>query len=323
MHFGQGKWYPGESLPRWALGCYWRKDGEPIWRNPELIADDEPRLTAPTPPRPEAFITNLAERLDVCPDHVVPGYEDTWYYLWKERRLPVNVDPLKSNLENEEERKRLARIFEHGLSQVVGYALPIRPIYSDGVTTRWESGRWLLRQENMFLLPGDSPMGLRLPLDSLPWYASDDTNPWQERDPLAPRGPLPSRACDEANGNGYARPAGHGPLSPTVAAEQSLGMPLGPSTFTATTLKQVPGIIPADAGPTRGRCIGRRRCVNAPSPSPRRSSPRPRRRPSARRSAWKPAKAACTSSCRRLPGWKITWTSSQPSKTRPKNLPCP
>ena len=106
LHFGQGKWYPGESLPRWALGCYWRKDGEPIWRKPELIAPDGPdhRADAATA---LAFIKNLAERLDLRPDCIVPGYEDTWYYLWKERRLPANVDPLKSNLENEEERKRL------------------------------------------------------------------------------------------------------------------------------------------------------------------------------------------------------------------------
>ena len=62
-----------------------------------------------------AFIENLAERLQSRAEHVVPGYEDAWYHLWKERRLPVNVNPLKSNLENEEERKRLARIFERGL----------------------------------------------------------------------------------------------------------------------------------------------------------------------------------------------------------------
>ncbi len=177
LHFGQGKWYPGESLPRWALGCYWRKDGEPIWNNPELIAADNTDYRA-NAELAQTFIQHLAERLEVRGEDIVPGYEDTWYYLWKERRLPANVDPLKSNLEDKQERNRLARIFEQGLRHVVGYTLPMRPIYSDATTTRWESGRWLLRQENMFLLPGDSPMGFRLPLDSLPWYASDDTSSW-------------------------------------------------------------------------------------------------------------------------------------------------
>ncbi len=251
LHFGQGKWYPGESLPRWALGCYWRKDGEPIWRKPELIAVDHDQgymVPGPdhraNPATALAFIKNLAERLHVHSDHVLSGYEDTWYHLWKERRLPANVDPLKSHLENEEERKRLARIFEAGLGQVVGYALPIRPIFSDGASTRWESGRWLLRQENMFLLPGDSPMGLRLPLDSLPWYASDDTQGWQERDPLAPRGPLPSRGGNAANRNGHDRPAGDQPSSPSYAPDHLAGVPLGPSTLLAATLEQVAGTVP-------------------------------------------------------------------------------
>ncbi len=209
-------------------------------RKPELIAAEVPDPCA-NAAAALAFITNLAERLELSPDHAMPGYEDTWYYLWKERRLPANVDPLKSNLENEEERKRLAQIFEQGLSQVVGYALPIRPIYSDGTTTRWESGRWLLRQGNLFLLPGDSPMGLRLPLDSLPWYASDDTALWQELDPLAPRGPLPARGWDQANDNGHARPDGHGPLSSTYDPAMSWGS----SAILATEIHQVPGVAPA------------------------------------------------------------------------------
>ena len=251
LHFGQGKWYPGESLPRWALGCYWRKDGEPIWRKPELVAADGPdhRADATTA---LTFIKNLTERLNLRWDHIVPGYEDAWYYLWKERRLPANVDPLKSNLENEEERKRLARIFERGLGRVVGYALPIRPIFSDGASTRWESGRWFLRQENMYLLPGDSPMGYRLPLDSLPWYATDDSIPWPERDPLELRGPLPARGWNAPNRNGPGRPEGLGTLPPTYAPDHFVAAPLGPSTLLATALKQVPGIAPA----TEARLVG-------------------------------------------------------------------
>ena len=111
LHFGQGKWYPGEQLPRWALGCYWRKDGEPIWRNRDLIAADD-RDSRVTTDSARSFINALAERLRVRPDHAIPAYEDAWYYMWKERRLPVNVDPLKSNLADEMERKRLAKVFE-------------------------------------------------------------------------------------------------------------------------------------------------------------------------------------------------------------------
>jgi transglutaminase-like putative cysteine protease len=190
LHFGQGKWYPGESLPRWALGCYWRADGEPIWNDPQLIAEDD-RAYAFGEREAQAFITSLAGRLRVEPQHVVGGYEDVWYYLWKERRLPANVDPLKSNLADAEERTRLARVFEQGLERVVGFALPLRPLANEA-EIRWESGPWTFRAEQMFLIPGDSPMGLRLPLDSILWAAAKDESHLYGRDPFAEWPPLPA-----------------------------------------------------------------------------------------------------------------------------------
>jgi uncharacterized protein (DUF2126 family)/transglutaminase-like putative cysteine protease len=187
LHFGFGKWYPGEPLPRWSLGCYWRADGTPIWLNPRLVADEKFDYGCGTD-QAQNFIQALASRLAVNPYHAIPGFEDVWYYMWRERRLPANVDPLQSKLEDKLERERLARIFESQLGKVTGYALPLR---CD--TGRWQSGRWFFRQENMFLLPGDSPMGLRLPLDSLPWLAPEARQPFYEVDPFAPRPQLPPR----------------------------------------------------------------------------------------------------------------------------------
>src|SRR5258708_37857039 len=91
-HFGQGKWYPGEQLPRWSLNCYWRKDGEPLWANPQLIADERTRYTV-TEDTARRFLVRVAGELGLDPKLVFPAYEDAFYYLWRERRLPANVDP--------------------------------------------------------------------------------------------------------------------------------------------------------------------------------------------------------------------------------------
>ena len=123
LHYGQGKWYPGESLPRWAFSCYWRKDGVPLWKDPSLFADETVDY-GHTDREALRFITALAALLEVDPRFSMAGYEDVWYYLWKERRLPVNVDPLASELSEPEERLRLAKIFEQGLGKIVGYVLP-------------------------------------------------------------------------------------------------------------------------------------------------------------------------------------------------------
>ena len=195
LHHGQGKWYPGEALPRFSFGLFWRKDGHPIWRNPALVADEQKPNHA-TENDAKAFAVRLAGRLGIESRFIVPGYEDVWYYLWKERRLPVNVDPLESKLENAEERKRLARIFEDGLDNVVGFAIPLRrDRYVDG-TGAWVSGPWFFRPERMYLVPGDSPMGYRLPLDSIPWVAKSQYPHMHPQDPWAEQGPLPTGGSD-------------------------------------------------------------------------------------------------------------------------------
>ncbi|HLQ44329.1 MAG TPA: transglutaminase family protein, partial [Planctomycetaceae bacterium] len=189
--YGQGKWYPGEPLPRWAFGCYWRTDGVPLWNDRSLIAgfDHDYGHTAEDA---RAFITALAERLGIDSSFCIPGFEDTWYYRWREQCLSVNVDPLKNQLENPEERRRMARVFNQGLQHVVGYALPLRRGL-EATVPNWESDRWPLRREHLYLIPGDSPMGYRLPLDSLQWEAPEARSAVVALSTFAPRGPLPAR----------------------------------------------------------------------------------------------------------------------------------
>jgi uncharacterized protein (DUF2126 family) len=194
LHFGQGKWYPGEQLPRWALTVAWRADGQPCWADPTLFADerDPPHYTEKDA---ADFITHLAGRLGLDQRFVQPGYEDSWYYLWREKRLPINVDPFDARLDDELERARLRRVFTQGLKQPVGYLLPLKREWAPGAAApNWGSSAWFLRDERLTLVPGDSPMGYRLPLDSLPWSAAADLPlPW-ERDPFEPRGPLATPA---------------------------------------------------------------------------------------------------------------------------------
>jgi uncharacterized protein (DUF2126 family)/transglutaminase-like putative cysteine protease len=192
LHHGQGKWYPGEQLPRWAYTVCWRGDGEPVWNDPSLFAvDGKGRNDGADAAK--ALVAAIVARLGIAGGHVQPGYEDLWYYLWRERRLPPNVDPSDSKLDDELERERLRRVFAHGLGRPVGWALPLRAEDAGDGGTRWVSGAWLLRDDRLYLLPGDSPMGFRLPLDSLPWSSPEDLTTEHARDPFAPRGPLPRR----------------------------------------------------------------------------------------------------------------------------------
>ncbi len=187
LHFGQGKWYPGEPLPRWSLGCVWRTDGVPVWRNDSLIALDD-REYGQTIEDARRFAHQLTRRLQVKTDYLMPAWEDTAHYLLVEGELPVNIDPRKANLKDSLERRRLARLLDRGLDTPTGFVLPLRRSEHGP----WESSIWPMRREVLFLVPGDSPMGLRLPLASLPWEAPEERARHEEhgRDPFAPQPPL-------------------------------------------------------------------------------------------------------------------------------------
>ena len=192
LHFGQGKWYPGEQLPRWALNIYWRADRQPVWANAALFTDER-KPTHYSSEDARRFTQTLAKRLGITDQFMQSAYEDAWYYVWRERRLPVNVDPFNSKLDDEMERARLRRVFEQRLDAVVGYVLPIKVEEESAATgPLWTTGSWFLRDERMYLMPGDSPMGLRLPLDSLPWVRQEDYPCLVEQDPWADRTALPA-----------------------------------------------------------------------------------------------------------------------------------
>ncbi len=187
MHFGQGKWYPGEPLPRWVMSLWWRSDGKPIVRHPEQIDDGE-RESGYSIDDALKLARGLANRLKIDPENICPGYEDVLQHLVREQQLPDNVSVLDSKLNDPLERERLARIFSAGLTAPVGFALPIK-WEAGGKKGRWITSRWRFRSGAMFLLQGDSPMGLRLPLASLPWTEAVETDP--EVDPFADREDLP------------------------------------------------------------------------------------------------------------------------------------
>ena len=216
-----GKHYPGEPLPRWALYAHGRVDGEPVWRDGALCADDGAPGHAPgcTAADAAAFCAALAERLGLDPALVLPAYEDIHYHLWREHRLPANVVAEASKLADPLERARLARIFGGGLGQPVGSVLPLRSAGAGG----WRSGPWFFRAGVMFLIPGDSPIGLRLPLDGLPWVDPERIEPALPRDPFAPHPPLPAHAQLRGSlsaigaGGGF---AAVGQQPPVVGAEE-------------------------------------------------------------------------------------------------------
>ena len=165
FHYGQGKWYPGEPTPRWQMALYWRKDGQPIWKQKDLLADFSKKY-AYTYKDAKRFLEKLCKNLAVSESNIIPGFEDAFYYLWTERKLPVNIDPHRINLKDTLERKTLMEQLDRGLEDPAGYVLPLQWAYQKN---NWISCPWEFRGGKMMLIPGNSQMGYRLPLESLPF----------------------------------------------------------------------------------------------------------------------------------------------------------
>jgi uncharacterized protein (DUF2126 family) len=169
-----GKHYPGESLPRWALDLIGRADGVPVWSDLAIAHGGHDGAASGPKPR-AAFVgaagaslddarrvaSAIADRLGLRA-YVHEAFEDPWRFLQDEANLPVDVDPLRHNLDDPEDRRRLTRVLGRGLGRPAGYVIPLAKS-GDG----WTSQRWAFRRGHLFLLPGDSPIGLRLPLRSL------------------------------------------------------------------------------------------------------------------------------------------------------------
>ncbi len=187
LHYGQGKWYPGEPLPRWAFSCFSRRDGQPLWLREELI-DPESRLAVGAINEDAlAFAQRLVERLGVDRTAIMPAYENVLHWIDMEAALPVDVDPLSADLRDGEERKRLAELLKLGLQQVAGFAIPL--VWS-GERNSWFARAWPMRCNRLILLPGTSPMGYRLPLGSIPRAARNEvaaTDTFIEHGRLSPR----------------------------------------------------------------------------------------------------------------------------------------
>jgi uncharacterized protein (DUF2126 family)/transglutaminase-like putative cysteine protease len=194
LHYGQGKWYPGETLPRWTFSLYWRRDGKPIWHNPDLIA---PELAeGATPAQAVALLQGIAETLGLPAENVTPAFEDPAEWIVKEGNLPENVTPENSQLKDPEERNRIARVFARGLTEPSGFVLPVQRWQSKAAQT-WVSEKWALRRGHLFLVPGDSPVGYRLPLGALPHVKAAAYPHVHPSDPFDDRGVLPDFAPEQ------------------------------------------------------------------------------------------------------------------------------
>ena len=163
LHLGQCDWYAGESLPRWRLGCFFRLDDVPIWRNQKLLGFQQTSVPISSSDA-KRFSELLASELGVAASFVHPAHEDGLHQLWMNRSI-FDYKPAVEDLHEPTRRKALAELLSQDKGEPVGFVLPLR---WDGAKSRWSSGNWTFRRNGLYLTPGDFSIGYRLPLESLP-----------------------------------------------------------------------------------------------------------------------------------------------------------
>jgi uncharacterized protein (DUF2126 family)/biotin operon repressor len=188
IHIGQGKWYPGEPIPRWQYGIYWRKDGLPLVAKPAVYANPNQEYQF-TFKDADDLLATVAHKLKLPQKNIQPAYEDIYFYLWQEDKLPININPLRVNVNDTLERTTLSKALKGGLNNPIGFVLPLE--YNFEVNS-WLSCAWEFRQKQLFLIPGNSPMGLRLPLKSLPEMVAAQRQKEVERSPFETLENLPN-----------------------------------------------------------------------------------------------------------------------------------
>jgi uncharacterized protein (DUF2126 family) len=243
LHYGQGKWYPGEPLPRWALNMFWRVDGQPMWLDATLFSADE-HDDGYGSAEAQRFISLLVSTLGLPANSPIAAYEDVVQQALLEQGLPNNLDPLQLDLKAPEARQRLARLLEQGLGAVVGFVLPLAtqeldPSIALGVA--WRTCPWPLKRSRLYLSAGDSPMGLRLPLNALPWVMPEEMPHSFDVDPFAPRDALAAprkapAASAAADASGAAGKAQKRPILSRKATVASTAKPPEPSEVIHTAL---------------------------------------------------------------------------------------
>jgi uncharacterized protein (DUF2126 family)/transglutaminase-like putative cysteine protease len=200
IQHGQGKWYPGEPLPRWQLGIVWRNDGEPLWTRPDLLAEPSTPGTA-TVDDARRVADGIAARFGLGTDRVIAAFEDPIDQVWREARLPdgdpptTDIEPADADeLDQPDARIRFVDRLRGPVTDPTGFVIPLHPS-PDG--TGWRTTTWTLRRGRLYLIVGDSPLGLRLPLDSLTWSplpVDFERSPFEPRDDLPAAGSLPAPA---------------------------------------------------------------------------------------------------------------------------------